>query len=87
MAGITHKKVSAIADGVESDLVLPSDWNDTHNITEYAEIIGGSAAPTTPAAGKVRHYVITTGTTPNRTIKIGYVLEDGTDVSIYEATI
>lgn len=27
---ITHRKVSAIADGADASLVRPSDWNDTH---------------------------------------------------------
>ena len=30
---ITHAKVSAIADGPDAALVLPSDWNDDHAIT------------------------------------------------------
>jgi hypothetical protein len=33
--GITHAKVSAKSDGGDATLVLPSDWNDDHVITDY----------------------------------------------------
>lgn len=32
MSGINHSKVSAKADGGDSSLVLPSDWNADHTI-------------------------------------------------------
>ena len=31
---ITHKKVSAIIEGIDPSLVRPSDWNDSHEIKE-----------------------------------------------------
>ncbi len=33
MASITHKKVSTIPDEADTDLVLPSDWNDEHSLS------------------------------------------------------
>jgi hypothetical protein len=33
MASITHKKVSAIPDGADTNLVLPSDWNNEHSLS------------------------------------------------------
>ena len=42
MAGIRHKKVSALADGADATVVRPSDWNDDHVLAE------SSSAP--PAA-------------------------------------
>lgn len=44
---ITHTKVSAIPDGADPTLVLPSDWNDDHTIAAdtitYAQIQNVSA--------------------------------------------
>lgn len=34
MAGITHSKVSGIADGADTDLVRPSDWNASHVVEQ-----------------------------------------------------
>ena len=33
---ITHKFVSAIPDGPDTTIVQPSDWNDSHTITDLA---------------------------------------------------
>jgi len=44
---ITHTKVSAVPDGVDTSLVLPSDWNADHTVTSpltVATIIGGTLA-------------------------------------------
>ena len=34
MAGITHSKVSGVADGGDTDLVRPSDWNASHVVEQ-----------------------------------------------------
>ena len=34
MAGITHSKVSGVADGSDTDLVRPSDWNASHVVEQ-----------------------------------------------------
>jgi len=44
---ITHTKVSAVPDGVDTSLVLPSDWNADHTLTApltVATISGGTLA-------------------------------------------
>lgn len=39
MAVITHKFHSNVADGADTSLVRPSNWNDTHNFTEFSEYV------------------------------------------------
>lgn len=42
---VKHKKVSAIADSGDTDIVQPSDWNDTHEIQlATARLIGRTTA-------------------------------------------
>lgn len=58
MAGITHTKVSAKSDGTDSSLVLPSDWNADHTVSN----IGGTPAvvlSATAAAGTATTYLRT----------------------------
>jgi hypothetical protein len=58
MPGITHTKVSAKSDGGDSSLVLPSDWNADHTVSN----IGGTPAvvlSTTAAAGNATTYLRT----------------------------
>lgn len=66
---VTHSFVSAVADGGDSSLVRPSDWNDNHvgNLSDFAAVnetpsgtINGSnptfTLAATPVAGSVRLY-------------------------------
>jgi len=58
MAGITHSKVSAKSDGVDTSEVLPSDWNAEHTVGN----IGGTPAvvlSSTAAAGNATTYLRT----------------------------
>lgn len=45
---ITHLKVDTVADGADTSLVRPSDWNDVHAVvpsaTPYAVIVGGTGS-------------------------------------------
>ena len=48
---IKHAKVSAIPDGDDPSLVLPSDWNNDHTFTGVLDVAnGGTGATTAPAA-------------------------------------
>lgn len=40
MATITHHKVSVVADGADTTLVRPSDWNQTHDFNLAASDVG-----------------------------------------------
>lgn len=47
---VKHTKVSAIADGADTTLVRPSDWNSDHNFTGTLDIANGGTAATSAAA-------------------------------------
>lgn len=86
MAGIRHKKSMVGPDNPEYE-ASSGEWNDEHNLIEYVDVIGGAAIPAAPAVGKARQYVRISGITPNRNIRIGWLLEDGTDIVLADVTI
>src|SRR5215831_7173784 len=45
MPSLKHKKVSAKADGTDSTVVRPSDWNDEHDLTVATKSLLGSLTP------------------------------------------
>ena len=47
-AVVLHRKKSSVPDGADSSLVLPSDWNDTHDVQVYES--AGDVPPETPSA-------------------------------------
>lgn len=53
MPNIKHQKVSGKADGGDSTLVQPSDWNAEHVVDQYLDY-PLVATPATPAAGNIR---------------------------------
>jgi len=44
---VKHAKVSAIPDGTDTSLVLPSDWNNDHTFTGALDIANGGTGATT----------------------------------------
>lgn len=53
---VKHLKISAVADGVNTDKVQPSDWNDSHQLTGFggaAELNVGTVAGTVAAGDHV----------------------------------
>lgn len=46
-AVVLHRKTSSVPDGGDPTLVLPSDWNDTHDVTVYES--AGDVPPGTPS--------------------------------------
>ena len=86
MAGITHETVAAAADDPEAE-INKAEWNAAHAVSEYHDVTGGAAVPAAPGAGKARQYVKINGTTPNKNIRIGWLLEDGTDIVLADVTI
>jgi hypothetical protein len=85
MSGITHGWTTAQPDNPAYD--VSADELNTHSITGDFDITGGASVPLAPAAGKVRQYVKVSGTTPNRNIRVGFLLEDGTDIVLADVTI
>jgi hypothetical protein len=72
---IKHAKVSAIPDGTDTSLVLPSDWNNDHTFTGVLDIINGGTGQTTANAA-------VNALLPSQTSNAGKVLStDGTDTS------
>jgi Chaperone of endosialidase len=73
---VTHAKVSAKPDGVDTSLVQPSDWNATHTITmATARILGRWTAGT----GAVEEITVGTGLT----LTGAGVLQTSVDLSGY----
>jgi hypothetical protein len=60
---------------------------NNHIITSDFDIAGGVAIPAAPDSGKARMYVMISGVSPAKSIKIGFLLEDNTNIVIAEATI
>lgn len=49
---LTHQKVSGIADGPDSSLIQPSDWNATHSISGTLDIADGGTGANTAAGAR-----------------------------------
>lgn len=56
--GVVHKFVSAKSDGPDASVVRPSNWNDTHTVTEDVSVI---STDTTAVSGGT--YVFTASLT------------------------
>lgn len=50
---VTHKFVSAVADGGDTNLVQPSNWNDTHDLVMATDRLLGRTTAGTGAAEEV----------------------------------
>jgi len=85
MSGITHEWATSQADNPAYD--VSKDEMNAHSITGDFDITGAGTVPPAPATGKIRQYAKISGTTPNRNIRIGYLLEDGTDIVLADVTI
>ena len=83
--GIGHGWTTAQSNNPAYD--VSKDNMNTHVITGDFDITGAGAIPAAPDAGKARHYLKISGTTPNKNIRIGYLLEDGTDIILADVTI
>lgn len=82
---ITHNWTTAEANDPASD-VSKDNMND-HEVLEFFDIEAGASLPAAPAAGKLRPYAVISGTTPNRTIEFGVMIEDGTPFPLFTTTI
>jgi hypothetical protein len=74
---ITHEFVSVVADGVNTSLVRPSDWNEDHVIMALA------ADPGSPVEGQI--WVVASGTSPSRVIALK-MYDDGATRTIASIT-
>ncbi|OHB77710.1 MAG: hypothetical protein A2Z25_20710 [Planctomycetes bacterium RBG_16_55_9] len=86
MAGITHKKIMGGEDNPAYD-ASSGEWNEPHEVSGDFDFVGAGSQPAAPAAGKVKQFVKITGTSPNKNIVIGYLLEDGTPIILADVTI
>jgi hypothetical protein len=84
--GIVHEDEGTAADDPLAE-INKDEWNKAHAVKQYYDIVAGAAEPATPAAGKIRHFFIDTGTTPNRRLAEGLKLDDGQVIWIYDLTV
>jgi hypothetical protein len=91
MSGGRHKWQSAYPTdqaATDAGAFTPARWNnDEHYIDGDITAVAAASVPTNPAAGSVKQFFTITGTTPNRHIVIGYLLEDGTQIIAVDITI
>lgn len=65
MPNIKHAFTSAVADGGDTSLVQPSNWNAEHSVETYIDLPTQTTAPSAPAAlGSVRLYAMELGGHP-----------------------
>ena len=81
---ITHSKVSAVADCSDTSLVLPSDWNDDHVISN---LVDGSVTPKTDVEIQAAIDALTAGRTWKETVKLVGSFTIGATVTIPSYTI
>jgi hypothetical protein len=74
---ITHLFESVVADGVNTSLVRPSDWNEDHVIMAL------SSDPGSPVEGQI--WVVASGTSPSRVIALK-MYDDGATRTIASIT-